>query len=143
MTVTFSVGTEIERGGLWALGVNRNQSLLGKIMIFLERPCTSVSEVTAEEWMELHDQIRRTREAIDSLFAPDQYNYAFLMNEDDEVHLHVLPRYKRARTWESTTIVDRNFGSLHEATTVELPADSLSRLAQAIRECLPERASNT
>ena len=110
-------------------------------MIFLERPCTSVTEVTPEEWTELHEHIRRTRVALDSLFQPDQYNYAFLMNEDAQVHLHVLPRYRHARSWESMTVPDRNFGSL-QVTDVSLPSDSLSRLAEAIRDRLPERMSH-
>jgi diadenosine tetraphosphate (Ap4A) HIT family hydrolase len=139
MTVTFLAGTEIEKGGLWALGLNRNQSLLGKLMIFLERPCTTVSEVTPEEWTELHDHIRRTRVALDSLFEPDQYNYAFLMNEDAQVHMHVVPRYRSPRSWEGITVTDRNFGSLHEVTNINLPGESLTRLAEAIRTQLPER----
>ena len=139
MTATFWAGTEIEKGGLWGLGLNRNQNLLGKVMIFLERPCTSVSEVTPEEWTELHDHIRRTRVALDSLFEPDQHNYAFLMNEDAQVHLHVLPRYRSPRSWERITVTDRNFGSLHEATNIDLPGESLARLAEAIRTQLPER----
>lgn len=43
-------------------------------------------------WGDLRDGVPHSA-AIDGLFAPDLYNHAFLMNEDRQVHLHVVPRY--------------------------------------------------
>jgi len=70
----------VEGGPTWTIAVNLNQNLLGKTMIVLNRRCRSVTDLTPAEWTDLHAQIRRLRVALHSLFEPDQYNYAFLMN---------------------------------------------------------------
>ena len=41
--------------------------------------------------------IRIARAAIAGLFAPERWNYSFLMNQDKHVHLHTIPRYEGAR----------------------------------------------
>ena len=63
-------GTEIELGTIWTVALNRNQNLLGKTMLILNRPSESVAEVEPDEWIDLGRQIRRLRVALDSLFAP-------------------------------------------------------------------------
>ena len=35
----------------WTLAVNRNQNLLGKVMLAARRPVTSVVDLRAEEWL--------------------------------------------------------------------------------------------
>ena len=82
--------TVVEAGPTWTIAVNMNQNLLGKTVVVLNRPCPSVTDLTIAEWTDLHTQIKRMRAALDSLFEPDLYNYAFLMNVDRQVHLHVL-----------------------------------------------------
>ena len=89
--------TVIEAEGAWAIALNRNQNLLGKTMLVLRRQCGSVTDLSTDEWLDLHREIRRVGAALDSLFAPDLYNYAFLMNQDRQVHLHVVPRYATPR----------------------------------------------
>ncbi len=74
-----------------------------------------VSELTTEEWAGLHPYLARTTAALDSLFAPDQYNLAFLMNLDAHVHLHVVPRYASPRKWRGQTYTNPHFGSLFDA----------------------------
>lgn len=87
----------VEVGRLWTVAVNYNQDLLGKTMLVLNRACVSVTDVRLDEWADLHRQIGRVTHRLNTLFAPDGYNFAFLMNQDPEVHLHVLPRYHGQR----------------------------------------------
>src|SRR5215469_18818072 len=68
----------VERGDLWTIAVNRNQDLLGKTMIVLNRACEAVTDLEQEEWLDLHRQIGRLVEVLDVLFHPDLYNFAFL-----------------------------------------------------------------
>jgi hypothetical protein len=49
--------TVVERGELWTVGVNRNQNLLGKSLIVLNRPEVSVVGLTVQEWLDLHRQM--------------------------------------------------------------------------------------
>jgi diadenosine tetraphosphate (Ap4A) HIT family hydrolase len=87
--------TVIVAGPLWTVAVNRNQNLIGKTMLVANRRVESVTALYQDEWLDLHRQISRVTIALDQLFRPDQYNHAFLMNVDAQVHLHVVPRYPR------------------------------------------------
>jgi diadenosine tetraphosphate (Ap4A) HIT family hydrolase len=117
--------------------VNRNQELLGKTMVEPNRLCAGVVEVDPAEWTALHTELRRLVPALTALFVPDQFNFAFLMNEDAQVHLHVVPRYATAREWYGLRFEDGHWGSVfgHEQRLV--PPEFLQRLADEIRDRLP------
>jgi diadenosine tetraphosphate (Ap4A) HIT family hydrolase len=70
------------------------------------------------------------------LFAPDLYNHAFLMNEDRQVHLHVVPRYKSERSWSGETFTDQHWGALFGGDERRLNDADLRVLADAIRSRL-------
>ncbi|MHB8589910.1 MAG: HIT family protein [Candidatus Dormibacteraceae bacterium] len=129
-------GTAIEIGELWSTVLNRNQNLLGKCMIVLNRTEIDVGRLTEDEWSDLLTQIARLRSALDSLFRPDHYNYAFLMNQDAQVHLHVLPRYKDSREWDGLQFIDASFGSIWQADARVLDSATLSGMAEAIAKSL-------
>ncbi|HVC77549.1 MAG TPA: HIT family protein, partial [Candidatus Micrarchaeaceae archaeon] len=129
-------GTAIEIGELWSTVLNRNQNLLGKCMIVLNRTEIDVGRLTEDEWSDLLTQIARLRSALDSLFRPDHYNYAFLMNQDAQVHLHVLPRYKDSREWDGLQFIDPSFGSMWQVDARVLDSATLSRMAEAIAKSL-------
>jgi diadenosine tetraphosphate (Ap4A) HIT family hydrolase len=135
--ITLDPVTIIESGDLWTIALNRNQNLVGKTMLVLGRPCNSVTELREVEWSDLHRQLRRACTAIDLLFAPDLYNHAFLMNEDRQVHLHIVPRYKTARMWEGEKFEDPHWGSLFGSELRSFDRAKLIMLAEAIRMRLP------
>lgn len=140
MTIQLDPDTVIERGDLWSIAVNRNQNLLGKTMIVLDRPCTAVTDLDQTEWLTLHPEIQRVVSAIDSLFDPDQFNFAFLMNDDAQVHLHVLPRYASARTWNGQEFTDPNWGRPFGHEQRPLNPSELLALTSEIRSALPGSA---
>jgi diadenosine tetraphosphate (Ap4A) HIT family hydrolase len=78
----------------------------------------------------------RVTKALDALFQPDQYNFAFLMNADAQVHLHVVPRYRSGRGWCGQMFTDPHFGELYGKEQRILPSADLAKLAAAIRVCL-------
>tara|TARA_B100000768_G_C11281447_1_gene378876 strand:- start:1095 stop:1322 length:228 start_codon:yes stop_codon:yes gene_type:complete len=43
-------------------------------------------------------------------FKPDLLNLAFLGNEKQHCHLHIIPRYKTGRTVNRVKFKDNNFG---------------------------------
>jgi diadenosine tetraphosphate (Ap4A) HIT family hydrolase len=124
--------TVIHRGAVWTMAVNRNQNLLGKTMIVLERPCSAVIDLQPSEWAGLHAELRLLIPALTRRFAPDQFNISFLMNEDAQVHLHVLPRYRSERTWRGQVFADPDWGSAVGQEQRRLPSDALAGLAQEI-----------
>ncbi len=123
----------VERGKLWTFAVNRNQNLLGKSVLVLNRHCERVSDLTAEEWADLHRHIARVTAALDDLFAPDGYNFAFLMNLDAHVHLHAVPRYASLREWRGETYSDPYYGSLFGTEERLVTEETLRALADAAK----------
>lgn len=132
-------GTVVECGEHWTIATNLNQNLIGRVIVVAARPVDSVAALSAGEWQDLHRKIGRTRAALDTLFHPDQYNYAFLMNQDAQVHLHVVPRYGQPRQWAGDTYDDPHFGSLFGPEQRILDAKRLTILADQVHQHLPDR----
>jgi diadenosine tetraphosphate (Ap4A) HIT family hydrolase len=133
--------TVIEERPPWTLAVNRNQDLLGKTILALRRRCTAVIQLESGEWSSLHQELQRLVPALERLFEPDQFNFAFLMNVDAQVHLHVIPRYASPRRWHDQEFSDVHWGSAfgHEQRVVD-PA-VLQSLAIEIRTQLQRGAT--
>ncbi len=120
----------------WRLVLNHNQHLLGKCFLALRRHLELVAELAPAEWAELQQQIKRATQLLSRAFQPDHFNYAFLQNQDRHVHLHVIPRYAKPRTFAGTVFVDGDFPA-HYAVPVtvrQLPPGQLSLLARHLRE---------
>jgi diadenosine tetraphosphate (Ap4A) HIT family hydrolase len=126
----------VERGEFWTLALNLNQNLPGRTLLVLNRHREHVSGLTAEGWTGLHPCIARTTAALDDLFGPDQYNFAFLMNLDSHVHLHVVPRYASPRTWRGETYTDQHYGSLFGTEQRPALEEDLTALADTLRKRL-------
>ena len=123
----------VERGELWTLALNRNQDLPGKCILVLNRHCERVSDLAAEEWASLHPHMKRVTSALGTLFAPDLYNFAFLMNFDAHVHLHVVPRYASPVEWRGETYTDEHYGSLFGRELHSASKGTLEELAERLR----------
>jgi diadenosine tetraphosphate (Ap4A) HIT family hydrolase len=125
----------------WSLYLNDNQNLLGKVMLVLNRHCESVPELTPEEWMQLRVEVHDAELALDRLFRPDHFNLMFLMNLDRHVHLHVVPRYRTARTYAGEDFADRDYGSLATTAARRMTDEWLNGLVGDLRDALerPER----
>ena len=54
------------------------------------------------------------------------------MNQDTQVHLHVIPRFRSQRTWQGRIFDDLNWGSAAGQGQRRLPLDALAELAQEI-----------
>ena len=137
MRLTLLPETIVEERDGWTIAVNRNQDLLGKTMLVLRRDCTAVTDIEPAEWADLHVEIARVTAALRTLFAPDQLNYAFLMNLDAQVHLHVVPRYTSSRTWRDQQFEDPHWGSAFGHEQRVLDGASLAALASQLRDALP------
>lgn len=81
----------------WQIRLNLNQNLLGKLIVVLKRHEEKVVHLSMDEWIELYEVIALMTGWLQAAFAPEHFNYAFLQNQDRHVHLHIIPRYARAR----------------------------------------------
>ena len=107
----------------WRLVLNHNQNLLGNCFLVLRRHLEAVTDMSSEEWADLHRESARATEALKVVFQPDHFNYPFLQNQDRHVHLHIIPRYAGARTFAGLTFTDPDYPS-HYA--VSAPVRTLS-----------------
>ena len=124
----------------WAVLLNADQTLLGRCFLLLLRPETDVAALTGDEVADLWALTRRVRAALDALWSPDHYNYAFLMNVDPQVHFHLIPRYQSPRVFAGATFTDPAFGG-HYALGPERPLDADT--AEALRARLRETTATT
>ncbi|MDQ3548041.1 MAG: HIT family protein [Chloroflexota bacterium] len=107
----------------WRLLLNRNQCLLGKCMLVLRRHEEQVAGITADEWAELHEQIRRATAMLVAAFDPEHFNYAFLQNQDRHVHLHIIPRYAAPRKFSGSTFSDLDYPNHYTPDVVRTLTD--------------------
>jgi diadenosine tetraphosphate (Ap4A) HIT family hydrolase len=105
----------IRESTFWRTVINRNQNLLGKCMVVLKRHEEQVAQLTTEEWHELHHELDWLTNRLRDAFAPDHFNYSFLMNMDRHVHLHVIPRYVESRELAGVVFVDPEYPSAYRS----------------------------
>lgn len=113
----------------WRVIVNRQQDTLGKCFLALKRHDEDVCNLTDDEVADLWATIRSVRDVLLARFRPDHFNYAFLMNQDPHVHLHVIPRYKTPREFAGNEFTDRD-----GAGSGTLPPHIHAEIVTAIRE---------
>ncbi len=51
---------------------------------------------------------------MDSVFAPDHFNYLFHMNLTPHVHMHIYPRYQTPRLFAGQSFTDTRFGDHYD-----------------------------
>jgi diadenosine tetraphosphate (Ap4A) HIT family hydrolase len=117
----------------WRLAVNRNQNLLGKLIVVLRRHEEAVARVDSGEWSELHDHIRWATDRLSAAFAPDHFNFAFLQNQDRHVHLHVIPRYVGGRWIANADFADPEYpGHYQPGVEQRVRPDVMEAIAAAL-----------
>jgi diadenosine tetraphosphate (Ap4A) HIT family hydrolase len=124
----------VAEGQHWRQVLNRNQNVLGKLMVVCRRHVEAVTELTAEEWSSLHHELRRAVRALARAFAPDHLNYLILQNQDRHVHVHVVPRYLGERSFAGERFDDPDFrlGLPVQTPARNVPRDLLDKIAAAI-----------
>ncbi len=121
----------------WRLVLNENQATLGRVYFALKRHETDVTALAPGEVLSLWRFAARAKRALDSLFAPDHFNYLFHMNVTPHVHMHIYPRYKAPRAFAGQTFTDTRCGDHYDPQEVSvLDAVTDTLLVNALREAL-------
>ena len=117
----------------WHVVVNHNQNYLGKVMLVLRRHATDVTALTPAEQAGLWNLLGEVKTALIGAFHPDHFNYAFLMNLDAHVHLHIIPRYARPRVFAGMTFNDGRLGEHYDLGSQMVPLELREAIAIALR----------
>lgn len=80
--------------GNWVLSVRPQQITLGCLVLSLSRQCEDIGDLTETESLELGIIFNRVKVLFGATFKPNKVNYLLLMMVDNQVHFHVIPRYK-------------------------------------------------
>ena len=131
----------IERGEYWTLVLNENQTLLGRCYFALNRHETDPTTLTVAEQLALFDGLKRMKQALDTLFSPDHYNYVSLNNVEPHVHAHIIPRYATWREFAGKRFTDGHLGAHYDAAADQrLPELGYNDLIERIKVALPKSA---
>ena len=126
----------------WQVIINHNQDYLGKVMLVLVRHETDVTSLTEAEQVEFWQLLTVVRKALSTLFQPDHFNYAFLMNGDRHVHFHVIPRYATAREFADLIFTDGQLGEHYQLRDNIVDVKVRQTLADALRAHLQDLMKN-
>ena len=123
----------------WTLVLNDNQATLGRVFFALNRHETDVAALSDAEVLSLWAFVREAKAALSALFAPDHFNYMFLMNLTPHVHFHIFPRYARSIEFAGQTFTDHRYGDHYDpAESRTLDASTEEALIAALRPALTQ-----
>ncbi len=121
----------------WVVYLHPDQSYLGRVYVWAKREnALDFFEMTLQENEELFFIVSQLKTALRTAFSPDHYNYAALANEARHMHLHIIPRYKKTRTFNRVIFRDTRWGKNyvpHEATSLE------ENIIMKIKETIEEK----
>ena len=126
----------------WTLALNENQATLGRVFFALNRRETDIAALTDDEVLSLWAFVRETKAALATLFAPDHFNFMFLMNLTPHVHFHIFPRYAQPAEFSGQSFPDSRYGDHYDpAESRALDADTEEALVAALRRALTQPTS--
>ncbi len=113
----------------WLVLVRPQQPTLGSLVLVCKEPVTAFSAVSERGFIELRCVVRQAERMLREVVDYERINYLMLMMVDPDVHFHVIPRYREARTFEQA--------EFHDAGWPKSPAlESAVKLDDALRDAL-------
>ncbi|MBR3247240.1 MAG: HIT family protein [Clostridiales bacterium] len=101
----------------WSVFLSDEQDYIGRCILVLKRHCGSMSELTDDEWEELHKLICKVETCLKTVLGATLCNWSCLMNSfykesepDPHLHIHVRPRYDEPVMVNGHAYIDSGFG---------------------------------
>lgn len=122
----------------WRVVLDEDQRFLGKSFVTLREHKESMSDLSSEQWQDLHDVMRRLEISTKRAFAPSHFNWSCLMNnaivadQPTHVHWHMHPRYKTSVEFGGQVFHDTELFPPKERTTHLTTRGVLLQIAQAM-----------
>lgn len=108
----------------WRIELAEEQLYLGRAYVACKVKRASLSELTDEEFTDLHNAIKRYEALLATTFGATLFNWSCLMNHAfrqkpyaPQVHFHVRPRYDKDVVVGGEVFHDPNFGDHNHLTT--------------------------
>ena len=131
----------------WLVGLADNQQYLGRCYIDIKSDAGRLSDLTPEEWQDLHENvIAKLEPAIRKAFGAEMFNWSCLMNNaykpeikepQPHVHFHMLPRYRHPVEFAGEGFQDTGFGVRQDPEAERLVSEEVYHaIISKIKECL-------
>ncbi|MCC2630713.1 MAG: hypothetical protein K0S38_522 [Candidatus Paceibacter sp.] len=125
----------------WNVFLSDDQTYLGRIAVELKRVSPTLSDLTNEEFADLHNVIKQYEAAATKAFGAKMFNWTCLMNDaykrtppNPHVHWHARPRYDKPVEFVGETFVDPNFGEHYiRGTKREVSKVIQNKIIEALR----------
>lgn len=118
----------ITQVGNWKISLRPKQPTIGSLVLSLARPCPAFSDLTEDEAKDLGKAFKIIEKLYLSTFKPQKINYLALMMVDEQVHYHVLPRYKHNVEFDGKQYEDACWPVAHDLKSKDLPESALSQI---------------
>ena len=135
---------QVYETAFWSVFLSDEQDYIGRCILVLKRHCSSMSEMTEDEWEDLRKLICKVETCLKTVLGATMCNWSCLMNsfyKDSEpnphLHIHVRPRYNKPVMLNGSTYTDNEFGhhyALHKCGTI--PAKDKEEVFTRLKEWL-------
>jgi diadenosine tetraphosphate (Ap4A) HIT family hydrolase len=93
----------------WLISLRPSQPTIGSLVVSLKRVCQSLSKLKPEEGADLVVAMQKIENRLNEKFPVDKLNYLALMMVDNQVHYHVIPRYKNGLVFNGIEYLDKSY----------------------------------
>ena len=130
----------------WEVNLSRDQLYLGRAYVDCKTKRGSLSELTEEEFFDLHAVIKKYESLLKKTFGATLFNWACLMNHayrekpyTPQVHFHVRPRYERGVQVNDLVFNDPNFGDhyhLQDSASNRVSEETFAKILSILKSNL-------
>lgn len=90
----------------WVVLLRPDQVTLGSLVLAATGDATAYGDLPREAFAEQREVVAAIERALRLFTQYERINYLMLMMVDPNVHLHVIPRYSEARSWNGREFPD-------------------------------------
>lgn len=130
----------------WKVELSGDQLYLGRAYVICKAKRESMSELTDDEFSDLHTVIKKYEDLLKKTFGATLFNWTCLMNHayrekpySPQVHFHVRPRYENDVRIGDTVFHDPNFGDhyhLQDSMSNRVSEETLAEILKRLRSRL-------
>jgi len=127
----------------WKVDLSNDQLYLGRAYIICKTKRESLSELTDEEFSDLHIVIKKYESLLKKTFGATLFNWTCLMNHayrgkpyTPKVHFHVRPRYEKEVPVGGILFKDLNFGDhyhLQDSISNRVSEETFAEILNTLR----------
>lgn len=100
----------------WYAVLDIKQYYLGRMFLYAKRlTATDMIALNKDEREELWVILKKVQKIYAATFQPEKLNFAFLGNDKEHCHLHIIPRYQTPRVFDNVTFKDNQWGHNYSA----------------------------